>query len=71
MSERDILIFKDDRNRAIHGDVVVLELFPHCLWRGRGQRLAASEERNQEDTGSQGPAMPTGKVWGPGMGYRA
>ncbi|XP_051985516.1 DIS3-like exonuclease 1 [Xyrauchen texanus] len=52
------------RNRAVHGDVVVIELLPCNEWKGRTMALTEGqgEERSQEDTQSQ--PMPTGRVVG-------
>lgn len=52
------------RNRAVHGDSVVVELLPRNEWRGRATALteAQGEERGTEDQSSQ--AMPTGRVVG-------
>ncbi|XP_051561526.1 DIS3-like exonuclease 1 isoform X2 [Myxocyprinus asiaticus] len=52
------------RNRAVHGDVVVIELLPRNEWKGRTMALTEGqgEERSQEDTQSQ--PMPTGRVVG-------
>ncbi|XP_037390155.1 DIS3-like exonuclease 1 isoform X1 [Pygocentrus nattereri] len=52
------------RNRAIHGDVVAVELLPHSEWKGRTTALTEGqgEERAGEDTQSQ--PMPTGRVVG-------
>jgi len=49
------------RNRAVHGDVVVIELLPRNEWKGRTMALTEGqgEERAQEDTQSQ--PLPTGK----------
>ncbi|KAG1943069.1 DIS3-like exonuclease 1 [Pimephales promelas] len=52
------------RNRAVHGDVVVIELLPRNEWKGRTMALTEGqgEERAQEDTQSQ--PLPTGRVVG-------
>lgn len=48
------------RNRAVHGDMVVVELLPRNEWKGRTTALTEGqgEERSMEDTQSQ--PMPTG-----------
>ncbi|KAM4631192.1 DIS3-like exonuclease 1 [Polymixia lowei] len=53
-----------NRNRAVHGDVVVVELLPKSEWRGRTIALTEgqAEEKNGEDSQSQ--PMPTGRVVG-------
>ncbi|TRY82061.1 hypothetical protein DNTS_006693 [Danionella cerebrum] len=52
------------RNRAVHGDMVVIELMPRNEWKGRTMALTEGqgEERALEDTQSQ--PMPTGRVVG-------
>lgn len=52
------------RNRAVHGDMVVIELLPRNEWKGRNMALTEGqgEERSLEDTQSQ--PMPTGRVVG-------
>ncbi|KAI7814071.1 DIS3-like exonuclease 1 [Triplophysa rosa] len=52
------------RNRAVHGDMVVVELLPRNEWKGRTTALTEGqgEERTMEDTQSQ--PMPTGRVVG-------
>ncbi|XP_076854118.1 DIS3-like exonuclease 1 [Brachyhypopomus gauderio] len=52
------------RNRAIHGDLVAVELSPRSEWTGRTTALTEDhgEERTGDDTQSQ--PMPTGRVVG-------
>lgn len=52
-----------NRNRAVHGDRVVVELLPRSEWRGRVTCLTEErgEDRSNED--SQSKPMPTGG-WG-------
>ncbi|ROL52738.1 DIS3-like exonuclease 1 [Anabarilius grahami] len=52
------------RNRAVHGDMVVIELLPRNEWKGRTMVLTEGqgEERVQEDIQSQ--PLPTGRVVG-------
>ncbi|XP_072321345.1 DIS3-like exonuclease 1 [Eucyclogobius newberryi] len=62
---RDILVFgSKNRNRAVHGDSVVVELLPQSEWRGRATALTQvqGEEKGVEDQNSQ--PMPTGRVVG-------
>ncbi|XP_026234124.1 DIS3-like exonuclease 1 isoform X1 [Anabas testudineus] len=52
------------RNRAVHGDVVVVELLPKSEWRGKVTALTEGqgEEKNGEDNESK--PLPTGRVVG-------
>ncbi|XP_066512745.1 DIS3-like exonuclease 1 [Hoplias malabaricus] len=52
------------RNRAVHGDVVAVELLPRSEWSGRTNSLTdgQTEEKAGEDT--QSKPMPTGRVVG-------
>ncbi|XP_061571365.1 DIS3-like exonuclease 1 [Cololabis saira] len=52
-----------NRNRAVHGDSVVLELLPRSQWRGR---LTALAEGPGTETGEDGEGrpVPTGRVVG-------
>lgn len=62
---RDVLVCGGrQRNRAVHGDSVVVELLPKSEWRGRNTALteAQEEDRSGEDADTQ--AMPTGRVVG-------
>lgn len=61
----DVLVFgTKHRNRAVHGDSVVVELLPRGEWRGRATALteAQGEERTADDQSSL--TMPTGRVVG-------
>ncbi|KAK2853652.1 hypothetical protein Q5P01_006313 [Channa striata] len=53
-----------NRNRAVHDDVVVVELFPKSEWRGKLTSLAEGqgEEKGGED--NQSKPQPTGRVVG-------
>ncbi|KAM6980009.1 DIS3-like exonuclease 1 [Aplochiton taeniatus] len=53
-----------NRNRAVHGDMVALELLPKSEWRGRTTALAnePTEEKSGDEMRSQ--PMPTGRVVG-------
>lgn len=62
---RDVLVCGGkNRNRAVHGDNVVVELLPKSEWRGRATALteAQGEDKSGEDDHSQ--PMPTGRVVG-------
>lgn len=71
----DILISgMTSRNRAVHGDLVVIELLPRSEWKGRSnvikdtsEHLAetkSSEEGSNSDVEDAGDIMPTGYVVG-------
>lgn len=49
-----------NRNRAVHGDVVVVDLLPRSEWRGKVTALTESqgEEKNAQDNDSK--PLPTG-----------
>ncbi|XP_072235996.1 DIS3-like exonuclease 1 [Leuresthes tenuis] len=53
-----------NRNRAVHGDMVVVELLPKSEWRGKVTALTEGQgdEKNGEDDDTK--AMPTGRVVG-------
>ncbi|XP_071345827.1 DIS3-like exonuclease 1 isoform X2 [Trachinotus anak] len=53
-----------NRNRAVHGDVVVVELLPKSEWRGKVTALTdgQGEEKSGEDGDSK--LLPTGRVVG-------
>ncbi|KAM9825589.1 DIS3-like exonuclease 1 isoform X1 [Syngnathus typhle] len=61
----EVLVYGNkNRNRAVHGDVVVVELLPKSQWRGKVSALTEGqlEEKNGEDI--QNKPMPTGSVVG-------
>ncbi|XP_019722970.1 DIS3-like exonuclease 1 [Hippocampus comes] len=61
----EVLVYGNKhRNRAVHGDVVAVELLPKSEWRGKVSTLTEGqpEEKNGDDTQSQ--PMPTGCVVG-------
>ncbi|KAK3090437.1 hypothetical protein FSP39_011852 [Pinctada imbricata] len=67
-SGSDVLIHgMSHRNRAVHGDTVVVELLPRSEWRGKSMVIRDKEER---DTGGSGEVeessniMPTGRIVG-------
>lgn len=51
-----------NRNRAVHGDVVVVELLPRSEWKGKVTALTEGqgEEKNREDNESK--PLPTGQT---------
>lgn len=49
-----------NRNRAVHGDTVVVELLPKSEWRGKVTALSEGEEKSGEDNESK--PMPTGET---------
>lgn len=51
-----------NRNRAVHGDVVAVELLPKSEWRGKVTALTEGqgEEKGGEENESQ--PMPTGET---------
>ncbi|XP_034143266.1 DIS3-like exonuclease 1 isoform X2 [Esox lucius] len=62
--DSDVLVWGGkNRNRAVHGDMVAVELLPKGEWRGRTTALTEGqgEEKGEE---SQGQPMPTGRVVG-------
>ncbi|XP_030017534.1 DIS3-like exonuclease 1 isoform X2 [Sphaeramia orbicularis] len=62
---RDVLVYGGkNRNRAVHGDVVVVELLPKSEWRGKVTSL--TERQGDEKTGEdeKSKPMPTGYVVG-------
>ncbi|NWS91219.1 DI3L1 exonuclease, partial [Toxostoma redivivum] len=63
--QSDILIYGPKaRNRAIHGDVVVVELLPVHEWKGRTVALCENETEDKAPADTTGDPMPTGKVVG-------
>ncbi|XP_064191621.1 DIS3-like exonuclease 1 [Anguilla rostrata] len=52
------------RNRAVHGDVVAVELLPKGDWRGRNTALAEGEAEDRAGEEPQSLPMPTGRVVG-------
>ncbi|KAK6476934.1 DIS3-like exonuclease 1 [Huso huso] len=52
------------RNRALHGDVVAVELLPRSEWRGRATALSQSEGEDRLAEELQSQTMPTGTVVG-------
>ncbi|XP_069722504.1 DIS3-like exonuclease 1 isoform X1 [Phaenicophaeus curvirostris] len=63
--QSDILIYgAKARNRAIHGDVVAVELLPSHEWKGRTVALCENETEDKAPAETTGDPMPTGKVVG-------
>lgn len=63
--ESDILIYgMAHRNRAIHGDIVVVELLPESEWRGRSLNLKEDNDGVEEEEPDTTSVMPNGKVVG-------
>ncbi|XP_066557335.1 DIS3-like exonuclease 1 [Amia ocellicauda] len=52
------------RNRAVHGDVVVVELLPRVEWRGRETALSNGDGEDRPAEEPQSQPMPTGRVVG-------
>lgn len=57
-----------NRNRTIHGDLVVVELLPRSVWQSRNSALPSSEETQSKEESSGGESsenvLPTGRVVG-------
>ncbi|XP_033023786.1 DIS3-like exonuclease 1 isoform X1 [Lacerta agilis] len=63
--KNDVLIYGTKaRNRAIHGDVVAVELLPKSEWKGRTAALCENETEDKTSGEVYGEPMPTGKVVG-------
>ncbi|NWS39075.1 DI3L1 exonuclease, partial [Probosciger aterrimus] len=63
--QSDILIYgAKARNRAIHGDVVAVELLPLHEWKGRTVALCENETEDKALLDTTGDPMPTGRVVG-------
>ncbi|XP_078539155.1 DIS3-like exonuclease 1 isoform X2 [Lissotriton helveticus] len=61
----DILIHGNKaRNRAIHGDVVAVEMLPKNEWKGRLSALSENEADDKTPGETQSELMPTGRVIG-------
>ncbi|XP_029646504.1 DIS3-like exonuclease 1 [Octopus sinensis] len=61
----DILIHgMPHRNRAIHGDLVVVELLPKSEWRGRSMCLNENNQGSEDEESDMSTVMPNGKVVG-------
>ena len=52
-----------ERNRAVHGDIVAVQLLPKSLWKSKINRLAKSNEKDDEEKwDKRADVCPTGKV---------
>ncbi|XP_056147130.1 DIS3-like exonuclease 1 [Lampris incognitus] len=61
----DIMVFgRRSRNRAVHGDVVVVELLPRSEWRGKSTSLSDGQREEKDEEGNQSQPLPTGCVVG-------
>ncbi|KAJ6662919.1 hypothetical protein lerEdw1_011123 [Lerista edwardsae] len=61
----DVLIYGTKaRNRAIHGDVVAVELLPQSEWKGRIAALCENETEEKASGEAYSEPMPTGRVVG-------
>ena len=61
-SVRDALIVGSaDRNRAMHGDIVAVQLYPEAQWRPRDASITSTTTPATADT-PPGRPMPTGYV---------
>ncbi|GAB1611006.1 DIS3-like exonuclease 1 [Argonauta hians] len=61
----DILIYgMAHRNRAIHGDLVVVELLPKSEWRGRSLSLNENNQNSADEECDMSTVMPNGRVVG-------
>ncbi|KAE8618468.1 hypothetical protein XENTR_v10009392 [Xenopus tropicalis] len=62
--QSDILIYgTKPRNRAIHGDLVAVELLSRSEWKGRNGALCENET-DEKAVDAQAEVMPTGRVVG-------
>ncbi len=60
---RDVLIVgEEDRNRAVHGDIVVVQLYPEAQWRCRDRSLATTTDSTNAPDAAAGRPVPTGFV---------
>lgn len=58
----DVLVCgRKNRNRAVHGDEVVVELLPKNEWRGKGTALTDGDEKTGED--NESTPLPTGGMF--------
>ncbi|KAM7015861.1 DIS3-like exonuclease 1 [Tautogolabrus adspersus] len=53
-----------NRNRAVHGDVVVVELLPKSEWRGKVTALSEGQGEEKSGEENESKPMPTGRVVG-------
>ncbi|XP_077988799.1 DIS3-like exonuclease 1 [Glandiceps talaboti] len=63
--ESDVLIpGMVNRNRAVHGDIVAVELLPKSEWKGRCTAITEAAEGTQTGDSEISNVMPTGRVVG-------
>ncbi|KAF7648914.1 hypothetical protein LDENG_00150350 [Lucifuga dentata] len=61
----DVLVYGGkNRNRAVHGDVVVVELLPKSEWRGKVTALTEGQGEDKSGEDNQSKPMPTGGARG-------
>ena len=57
-----------DRNRAVDGDIVVVEILPKSEWKARASRLVEADTDREKDEGRSwargADVMTTGRVVG-------
>ncbi|XP_045889168.1 DIS3-like exonuclease 1 [Micropterus dolomieu] len=62
---RGVLVYGvKNRNRAVHGDSVAVELFPKSEWRGKVTALTESQGDEKSGEENESKPMPTGRVVG-------
>ncbi|KAM9318542.1 DIS3-like exonuclease 1 [Pholidichthys leucotaenia] len=60
-----VLVYgRKQRNRAVHGDEVVVELLPKTEWRGKVTALTEGQGEDRLGEDSKSSPMPTGRVVG-------
>ena len=57
-------IHSTSRNRAIHGDRVIIRLLPRSQWKSRNKALPSEETETKGKTVTDHIIMPTGTVVG-------
>ncbi|KAF3686767.1 DIS3-like exonuclease 1 [Channa argus] len=53
-----------NRNRAVHDDIVVVELFPKSEWRGKATALADGQGEEKSGQDNESKPQPTGRIVG-------
>lgn len=57
----EVLVYSSkNRNRAVHGDAVVVELLPQSEWKGKVTALTEGQVDEKSGEGSNSKPMPTG-----------
>ncbi|XP_051235542.1 DIS3-like exonuclease 1 [Dicentrarchus labrax] len=64
MSRGVLVLGIKNRNRAVHGDVVVVELLPKSEWKGKVTALAGGQVDEKSGEENESKPMPTGRVVG-------